>query len=172
MPRAWYTKKYQVVFIDEYNNMTEIGWFDKLKDAEPTLNELLKGTILQDGENDGQEAQFGADKPLGELREYPSTMGYCFDRMIDAENGLIQVRGFIREDKTSSKENSRDKTTNRLKDCSMDLHDWEICLFNTKVNAEGRFETEQDEMLFKELGKTRKHIESLLYILEKYTKRK
>ena len=61
-----------------------------------------------------------------------------------------------------------EKLINKLKDCSMDLHNEELEIFKTKVNADGRFDREQDEMLFKEIGKTRKHIETLLYLLEKY----
>ena len=170
MAKGWYTKRYQVIYIDEWNNMYEIGWFDTLREAEPIINNYIKDYILNDGENDGKNAEFGEDKPLGELKEYPSTYGFCFDKEIYTESGCLQVRGFVRENKTSSKENSRTKTLNRLKDCSMDLYDWELCLSNAKINKEGKFDNKIDELLYTELLRTRKHIESLLFLLEKYMK--
>lgn len=90
-------KKYQVIFVDEYNNWYLIGFFDDLKEAEPSLNSYLEGYLAY-GEDDEEEVwqpQFGDDKPLKHLHEYPSTLGSCFDRIIDTTCGAIQIRGFI-----------------------------------------------------------------------------
>ena len=93
-------KKYQVVFVDEYNNWYLIGFFDNLQDAEEELNEYLKDykyVDVDDYNEEMKECQFGDDKPLGHLQEYPSSFGKCFDLIIDADCGCVQVRGFIFE---------------------------------------------------------------------------
>ena len=90
-------KKYQVVFVDEYNNWYLVGFFDKLEDAVPEVNAYLESYELEEDEegNTGVVPQFGKDASLGELTEYASTFSSCFDRIIDTTCGCVQVRGFI-----------------------------------------------------------------------------
>ena len=90
-------KKYQVVFVDEYNNWYLVGFFDKLEDAVPEVNAYLESYELEEDEegNTGVVTQFGKDASLGELTEYASTFSSCFDRIIDTTCGCVQVRGFI-----------------------------------------------------------------------------
>lgn len=87
-------KKYEVVFVDEYNNWYLVGFYDKLREAEKDVNEYLKTYV---DEETGEPLWFGSDEnsPCGELTEYASTYGYCFDRILDTPEGCIQVRGFI-----------------------------------------------------------------------------
>lgn len=88
-------KKYQVVFVDEYNNWYLIGFFDNLQDAEPGLNTMLEGYTGYDDDGNKCTFQFGDNTTLGHLTEYAGTMSACFDRILDADVGCIQVRGFI-----------------------------------------------------------------------------
>lgn len=88
-------KKYQVVFVDEYNNWWLIGFFDNLIDAEPELNSMLKDYKMIDDDGEEVECQFGNDTLLGHLEEYPSTFSMCFDRIIEVSEGCVEVRGFI-----------------------------------------------------------------------------
>ena len=93
-------KKYQVVFVDEYNNWYLIGFFNNLKDAEPELNNCLHGYELDDVEIDDEdmedtEPQFGEGKSLGELTEYAGTFNPVFDRTICTTCGYVAVRGFV-----------------------------------------------------------------------------
>lgn len=88
----WYERKYQVVFVDEYDNWYEVGWYDDLEEAEEPLNDYLK--LYKD--EDGNVPEFGEGTNLGHLEEYPSTFTFCFDRFIDVDCGCVQVRGFVR----------------------------------------------------------------------------
>ena len=97
-------KYYQVIFVDEYNNFYELGNFRSLEDAEPEINEMLDGYILDEDEVQGENACFGPDQPLGRLTEYPSTIYNCFDRIIAVDVGCVQVRGFIKDTKNTIKE--------------------------------------------------------------------
>ena len=92
-------KYYQVLFIDEYNNIYEVGDFKSLEEAEPEVNKMLEQYVLgEDNDVDpGATPEFGVDKNLDRLVEYPSTFSMCFDRMIDVEEGYVQVRGFIKD---------------------------------------------------------------------------
>ena len=92
-------KYYQVIFVDEYNNLYEVGNFASLKDAEPEVNFQLNLYIYvdEDGNSTGEAPEFGEGKNLGPLVEYPSTFGPAFDRVIDVEEGCIQVRGFVKD---------------------------------------------------------------------------
>ena len=90
-------KKYEVVFVDEYNNWYLIGFFDKLQDAEPELNNMLSDYTGYDEDGNPCTFQFGDDTVLGHLVEYPGTFSYVFDRILDADVGCIQIRGFIFE---------------------------------------------------------------------------
>ena len=87
--------KYQVMYIDEYNNIYLIGFYNDLKDAEPDINDYLKGYEAID-EDTGEiyEPQLG-DEHIGHLTEYASTYGMCFDKDICVQEGCLQIRGFI-----------------------------------------------------------------------------
>lgn len=78
-------KKYEVIFVDEWDNWHFLGFFDKLEEADPIASDCIKD---YNGE-DGKPIQFDG------LFEYPSTFGYCFDRIFETECGSIQIRGFI-----------------------------------------------------------------------------
>lgn len=92
-------KYYQVIFIDEYDNLFEIGYFKSLEDAEPEVNEMLSQYVLgEDNDVDpGATPEFGPNKNLDRLVEYASTFNTCFDRMISVEEGYVQVRGFVKD---------------------------------------------------------------------------
>ena len=95
--------KYQVVFVDEYNNWYFIGFFNDLRDAEPELNSYLEGYHADkedwgwecESDNKQQVLQFGDNTILGHLKEYPGTFSPCFDKIIDTDCGTVEVRGFI-----------------------------------------------------------------------------
>lgn len=88
-------KLYQVLFQDEWNNISEIGWYKELSDAISDINEHLEIYVDDNGE------PFVLKKE--QLKEYPSTFNYCFDLelgLLDEEerfNGLYgcAIRGFI-----------------------------------------------------------------------------
>lgn len=90
-------KYYHVIFVDEYNNWYELGMYASLKDAEPDVNSQLEGYnyVDEDGNSTDEHPAFGVDKNLGPLQEYAGTFCPCFDRVIDVEEGCVQVRGFI-----------------------------------------------------------------------------
>ena len=88
-------KKYQVIFVDEYNNFYLIGFFDNLRDAEADVNSYLKGYELDDDENYGMEPKFGDGCSLGPLEEYAGTFSPVFDRSFSTTSGYIGIRGFI-----------------------------------------------------------------------------
>ena len=56
----------------------------------------------------------------------------------------------------------------RLKEISMDLHYAEINIFKENVQEDGTFNAQDKEKIFKEMGKTRRQVEQLLYLLERY----
>lgn len=62
-------KLYQVIFVDEYNNSEDIGYFKKLDDAILTLNEYI--------------STYGDYKlEKGDIKEYMGNDGYVFDRYL------------------------------------------------------------------------------------------
>lgn len=87
-------KRYQVVFVDEYNNWYLVGFFDNLEDAVPELNSYLEDYELEEDDLSGTP-QFGKGTNLGELTEYASTFSPCFDRIINTTCGCVEVRGFV-----------------------------------------------------------------------------
>ena len=56
----------------------------------------------------------------------------------------------------------------RLKELSMDLHFAEINIFKENIQEDKTFKAKDKEIVFKEMEKTRKQIEQLLYLLERY----
>lgn len=88
--------KYQVIFVDEYNNWYLVGFFNNLEDSEEELNSYLEGYELEDIEDGNSKIpQFGKDQNLGILQEYSSTFNTCFDRIIHTTCGCVEVRGFV-----------------------------------------------------------------------------
>ena len=92
-------KCYEVIFVDEWNNFYEVGFFKSLEDAEPEVNNYLEQYVFGEDSDiePGAKPEFGPDKNLGRLEEHASTFSYCFDRTFDVEEGYVQVRGFIRD---------------------------------------------------------------------------
>lgn len=76
-------KKYQVIIQDEWNNLYHIGFYDKLSDAIPDVNDWLQSYEVS----------------IDELAEYPSTFSMCFDKEVEVNDGenVIYIRGFIYE---------------------------------------------------------------------------
>lgn len=92
-------KYYQVLFLDEENNLWEVGNFSSLKAAESELNKYLEDyTLAEDSEEaPGETPEFGEGKNLRHLVEYSSAFNNCFDRLIYTEEGSLYVRGFIKD---------------------------------------------------------------------------
>lgn len=73
-------KKYEVIIQDEWNNLYQIGFYDKLEDALPDVNDFLEAY----------------DVEIQELIEYPSTFGMCFDTEIETKDeNTVMIRGFV-----------------------------------------------------------------------------
>lgn len=89
--------KYEVVFVDEYNNWYLVGFFNDLKDAEPGLNSYLEQYMAMD--DDGNELdkpyRFGDGEILEHLTEYSGTFGSQFDRILETSCGSVEIRGFV-----------------------------------------------------------------------------
>jgi len=80
---------YQVIMQDEYDNLYLLGLYASLEDARKDVNEWL-AAYDEDGVRYLEE---------GELSEYASTFGGCFDREVewkgeDGGPGCVAVRGF------------------------------------------------------------------------------
>lgn len=87
--------KYQVVFVDEYNNWWPCGFFDGLAEALPQVNAYLSMYKPDEGEGEGDgPIWLGPDSPFGDLTEYAGTLGPCFDRAFSTPEGTVEVRGF------------------------------------------------------------------------------
>lgn len=81
---------YEVIMQDEYGNLYLLGFYRSLDSSIGDINEFLSAY-----EDDG-----AIPLEKGDLAEYASTFGACFDREIEWENeedcpGTIMVRGFI-----------------------------------------------------------------------------
>ena len=80
-------KLYQVIVQDEWNNLTELGYYKDLRDAVPEVNSFLEVYGVQITEDD--------------LVEYPSTFSMVFDLNLgdlfpdNDEVYAISIRGFI-----------------------------------------------------------------------------
>ena len=87
---------------DEYDNLYLLGFYDSLDDALEDINGFI-GAYEDDG---------AIPLEKGDLAEYASTFGTCFDREIEWENeedcpGTIMVRGFILSAKSVGEEANR-----------------------------------------------------------------
>lgn len=73
-------KKYEVFMQDEWNNNYLLGFYNKLTDALPDVNEFLETYNAK----------------LDDLVEYASTFSTCFDTEVETpDENFIWVRGFI-----------------------------------------------------------------------------
>lgn len=93
---------YEVVMQDEYDNLYLLGFYESLDDSNEDINGFL-GAYDDDGAT-----------PLkkGDLAEYVSTFGSCFDREIEWKNeedcpGTIMIRGFFLSAKSVGEEANR-----------------------------------------------------------------
>ena len=80
---------YQVIMQDEYDNLYLLGLYASLEDARKDVNDWL-AAYDDDGVKYLEE---------GELSEYASTFGSCFDREVgwkddDGGPGCVMIRGF------------------------------------------------------------------------------
>ena len=90
---------YEVMMQDEYDNLYLLGFYESLDDAIEDINDFI-GAYDDDG---------AIPLEKGDLAEYASTFGTCFDREIEWENeedcpGTIMVRGFILSAKSVGEE--------------------------------------------------------------------
>lgn len=93
---------YEVMMQDEYDNLYLLGFYESLDDAIDDINGFI-GAYDDDG---------AIPLEKGDLAEYASTFGTCFDREIEWENeedcpGTIMVRGFILSAKSVGEEADR-----------------------------------------------------------------
>ena len=93
---------YEIMMQDEYDNLYLLGFYESLDDALEDINDFI-GAYDDDG---------AIPLEKGDLAEYASTFGTCFDREIEWENeedcpGTIMVRGFILSAKSVGEEANR-----------------------------------------------------------------
>ena len=93
---------YQIVMQDEYDNLYLLGFYESLDDAIEDINDFISA-YYEDG---------AIPLKKGDLAEYASTFGSCFDREIEWKNeddcpGSIMIRGFILSAKIVGEEASR-----------------------------------------------------------------
>ena len=93
---------YEVMMQDEYNNLYLLGFYEFLDDAIEDINDFISA-YYEDG---------AIPLKKGDLAEYASTFGSCFDREIEWKNeddcpGSIMIRGFILSAKIVGEEANR-----------------------------------------------------------------
>lgn len=93
---------YQIVMQDEYDNLYLLGFYESLDDAIEDINDFISA-YYEDG---------AIPLKNGDLAEYASTFGSCFDREIEWKNeddcpGSIMIRGFILSAKIVGEEANR-----------------------------------------------------------------
>lgn len=93
---------YEVMMQDEYDNLYLLGFYESLDDALEDINGFI-GAYDDDG---------AIPLEKGDLAEYASTFGTCFDREVEWENeedcpGTIMIRGFILSAKSVGEEANR-----------------------------------------------------------------
>lgn len=93
---------YEIVIQDEYNDFYLLGFYESLDDAIEDINGFIS-VYDEDG---------AIPLKKGDLAEYASTFGACFDREIEWKNeddcpGSIMIRGFILSAKIVGEEANR-----------------------------------------------------------------
>lgn len=81
---------YEVIMQDEYDNLYLLGFYESLDDSIEDINGFLAAY-----EDDG-----AVTLEKGDLAEYASTFGSCFDREVEWRDegdcpGTIMIRGFV-----------------------------------------------------------------------------
>lgn len=81
---------YEVIMQDEYDNLYLLGFYESLDDSIEDINGFLAAY-----EDDG-----AVPLEKGDLAEYASTFGSCFDREVEWRDegdcpGTVMVRGFV-----------------------------------------------------------------------------
>lgn len=93
---------YQIVMQDEYDDLYLLGFYESLDDSIEDINGFISA-YYEDG---------AIPLKKGDLAEYASTFGSCFDREIEWKNeddcpGSIMIRGFILSAKIVGEEANR-----------------------------------------------------------------
>lgn len=93
---------YEIVMQDEYDNLYLLGFYESLDDAIEDINGFIS-VYDEDG---------AIPLKKGDLAEYASTFGTCFDREVEWKNeddcpGSIMIRGFILSAKIVGEEANR-----------------------------------------------------------------
>lgn len=93
---------YEIMMQDEYDNLYLLGFYESLDDALEDINGFI-GAYYEDG---------AIPLEKGDLAEYASTFGTCFDREIEWKNeddcpGSVMMRGFILSAKIVGEEADR-----------------------------------------------------------------
>ena len=93
---------YEIVIQDEYNDFYLLGFYGSLDDAIEDINGFIS-VYDEDGV---------ISLKKGDLAEYASTFGACFDREIEWKNeddcpGSVMIRGFILSAKIVGEEANR-----------------------------------------------------------------
>ena len=93
---------YEIMMQDEYDNLYLLGFYESLDDALEDINGFI-GAYYEDG---------AIPLEKGDLAEYASTFGTCFDREIEWKNeddcpGSVMMRGFILSAKIVGEEANR-----------------------------------------------------------------
>ena len=93
---------YEIVMQDEYDNLYLLGFYESLDDSIEDINDFISA-YYEDG---------AIPLKKGDLAEYASTFGSCFDREIEWKNeddcpGSIMIRGFILSAKIVGEEANR-----------------------------------------------------------------
>ena len=93
---------YEIMMQDEYNDLYLLGFYESLDDAIEDINDFISA-YYEDG---------AIPIKKGDLTEYASTFGACFDREVEWKNeddcpGSIMIRGFILSAKIVGEEANR-----------------------------------------------------------------
>ena len=93
---------YEVMMQDEYDNLYLLGFYESLDDALEDINDFIS-VYDEDG---------AIPLKKGDLAEYASTFGLCFDREIEWKNeddcpGSVMIRGFTLSAKIVGEEANR-----------------------------------------------------------------
>ena len=93
---------YEIVIQDEYDNLYLLGFYESLDDSIEDINDFISA-YYEDG---------AIPIKKGDLAEYASTFGACFDREVEWKNeddcpGSVMIRGFILSAKIVGEEANR-----------------------------------------------------------------
>ena len=86
-------KVYEIIFVDEWNNFNQLGWYENLDDAIDDINKCLE--VYANGKYKLQK---------GDLKEYPGSFGSCID---------MDLSGFFAE----NEEYDEDEVYSEMQSC-------------------------------------------------------